>query len=399
MPRLLTTISWGRQSHRPAVLAILGVSLLAGFAGSRAAAALVTQREGRGTAQDAPPAAPPPLFPLALAWKTDLDKPPTALPGTDAARVYVPTESGVLTALARGDGVKAWSISLATAGVPVSDETRVFIPANEELVALDASRGTELWKRPLGGALAAPFVTREGWLIAALANGEVQARRVTDGATVWQRTLGAPASGPPFIVEDRLYVGLADGRVQATTITDGTVVWERRLGERVVSVIATTDRVYAGSTDNFFYALDARDGRIAWRWRTGADLIGQAAVDDERVYFVSLDTVMRALDRSSGVQRWRTPLPWRPTSGPVLVGDTLVLSGLTPGLRGYATATGKEAGKFEPTAADVLELDALQGPLLYAAGAPPDGVVLAAVTTRGRVYGFKRGTAPAATQK
>jgi outer membrane protein assembly factor BamB len=386
MARLLTTISWGRQSHRPAVLAILGVSLLAGFTGSGAAAARVAQK-----AQDAATPPSPPLFPLTLAWKTDLDKPPTGLPSTDDARLYVPTESGVLTALARVDGAKVWSIPIATAGVPVSDGTRVFIAANGEVVALDASRGTELWKSPLGGALAAPFVTRQGWLIAVLASGELQARRVTDGATVWQRTLGAPASGPPFIIEDRLYLPLADGRVQAATITDGAVVWERTLGERVVSVIATTDRVYAGSTDNFFYALDVRDGRISWRWRTGADLVGSAAVDDERVYFVSLDTVMRALDRSSGVQRWRTPLPWRPTSGPVLVGDTLVVSGLTPGLRGYATATGKETGKLEPTA-DVLELDALLGPMLYAAGAPPDGVVLAAVTTRGRLYGFKRGT-------
>ncbi len=74
--------------------------------------------------------------------------------------------------------------------------------------------------------------------------------------------------------------------------------------------------------------------------------MGAAIADDERVYFTSLDTVVRALDRGHGAQRWRQPLPWRPRTGPLRVGNTLVASGIAVDLRGYAMDTGKPVGEY-----------------------------------------------------
>ena len=60
------------------------------------------------------------------------------------------------------------------------------------------------------------------------------------------------------------------------------------------------DRLYLGSDDNFFYSLSANDGVVRWRWRTGADVVGAPVADARRVYFTSLDNVLRALDLGSG---------------------------------------------------------------------------------------------------
>jgi hypothetical protein len=38
-------------------------------------------------------------------------------------------------------------------------------------------------------------------------------------------------------------------------------------------------------------------------------------VDDDRVYFAALDNIVRALDRSTGNQRWKTSLSTRPVGG------------------------------------------------------------------------------------
>ena len=119
------------------------------------------------------------------------------------------------------------------------------------------------------------------------------------------------------LAADRVYVPLADGRIVALRIDTGDVVWERRLGGPTTGLLALDDRVYAGSNDNFFYALDAADGRVAWRWRTGADVVGVPVVDERNVYFVSLDNVLRALSRRTGVQQWARLLPLRPTRGPL----------------------------------------------------------------------------------
>ena len=89
----------------------------------------------------------------------------------------------------------------------------------------------------------------------------------------------------------------------------------------------------------------ANDGAVAWRWRTGADVIGVPVVDDARVYFVSLDNVLRALDRESGAQRWKRALPLRPTRGPVAAGATLLVSGLSPTLRAFNMKDGAPAGE------------------------------------------------------
>ena len=91
-----------------------------------------------------------------------------------------------------------------------------------------------------------------------------------------------------------------DGRVVALQVESGEPVWERRLGGAPNDMLALDDRLYVGSADNFFYCLDADDGEVAWRWRTGADVIGAPVADDRRVYFVSLDNVLRALDLRRG---------------------------------------------------------------------------------------------------
>ena len=70
------------------------------------------------------------------------------------------------------------------------------------------------------------------------------------------------------------------------------------------------------------------------------------------MYFVSLDNVLRALNRNSGVQRWKSPLPLRPTSGPAKVGETIVVTGVAPMLRGYNAKDGKAAGDL-PTNGEI----------------------------------------------
>jgi hypothetical protein len=84
---------------------------------------------------------------------------------------------------------------------------------------------------------------------------------------------------------------------------------------------------------------------VEWRWVTGANVIGRPVVDDQTVYFVSLDNVLRALNISSGVQRWKSGLQVRPTTGPLKWSKTIVVTGTAPSLKAYNAADGKSAGE------------------------------------------------------
>jgi hypothetical protein len=94
-------------------------------------------------------------------------------------------------------------------------------------------------------------------------------------------------------------------------------------------------------------------------------------VDEQTVYFVSLDNVLRALSVSSGVQQWKSPLPVRPSTGPVKWSQTLVVVGTTPGLKAYNAKDGKPAGQ-------VSTLSALSAPpYLFSDPSSPLPVLLA----------------------
>jgi outer membrane protein assembly factor BamB len=133
--------------------------------------------------------------------------------------------------------------------------------------------------------------------------------------------------------------------VIALTVVDGSPIWERRLGGAPNEILALEDRLYVGAQDNFLYCLMTEDGRIDWRWRTGGDVIGLPVVDDNTVYFVSLDNVLRALNRKSGGQRWIRTLPFRPAWAPVKVAGVLVVAGQSPSLRAYALTDGSASGE------------------------------------------------------
>jgi len=224
----------------------------------------------------------------------------------------------------------------------------LFVVDENAISAVDLGTGSAAWRLPLAEELAVPPIWDNGWLMVGTAARELLAFRAADGHLVWRRTLGANAHARPAFAADRVYVPTEDGRLVALRVDTGEPIWERRMGGAANDVLEVDDRIYVGSNDNFLYCLLAEHGTIDWRWRTGGDVIGMPAADTERVYFVSLDNVFRALDLKTGAQRWKTALPLRPSRGPVLAGDALIVSGLAPTARAYSARDGKPAGEIAP---------------------------------------------------
>jgi outer membrane protein assembly factor BamB len=217
-----------------------------------------------------------------------------------------------------------------------------------------------------------------GWLVVAL-SGTVLAVRATDGHVLWRHDVGSEVRARPALAADRVYVATADDRIVALQVQTGEELWARRLGGPPNDMLALDDRIYVGSDDNFLYCLKARDGEIDWRWRTGGDVIGVPVVDESRMYFVSLDNVLRGLDRRSGAQRWKRPLPLRPTAGPARTQDLLIVSGVTPAVRFYQMRDGAQAGEV-PTDGDVAS-----GVYVLPDLEPPTFVVVTRNITKGEM--------------
>ncbi len=330
------------------------------------------------------------MLPLAPRWSVDIAAQPVAraAPVFDDERVYVALRAGQIVARSLVDGSETWRKDLPTDQPISADEGIVFVSSRDGIHALRGADGATLWETPLPN-ITAPLVARGGWLIA-LAERRAIAFRSKDGVRVWERDVGGSIEAPA-IDGDRVYVSVDDGRIVAAHLTTGESIWESTIGATAGPLFALGDRVYAGASDRLFYCLKAQSGEIDWTKRIGAAVLGPAAVDDEHVYFVALDNVIRALDRSNGNQRWQHAYRRRALTGPAVGGRyVFVASSSSPDIWIW-TIDGRPAGSltlpsapavppaFLERAAGLLDVVAVTGnlagqwqlTLLTRAGEPP----------------------------
>jgi outer membrane protein assembly factor BamB len=318
----------------------------------------------------------PALPPFRIGWTVALNGSLTAPPVFSGQRGYFPLDEGRLAAYDLTGGKPLWVAMARIASPPAAGDGLVFIAEPETLCAVREVDGSVAWQVPFAGPLAAPLAWDNGWLIAVAASGTILAFRASDGELIWRRDVSSPVKARPALAADRVYLPAGD-RIIALQVETGVPLWERKLGGALNDVLALEDRLYVGSDDNFLYCLKTHDGLLDWRWRTGADVVGMPAADGHRVYFVSLDNLLRGLDLKSGAQRWKRALPLRPNAGPLKAGDTLIVSGVAPMLRAYFSKDGAPAG-------DVATDGELASPPYFVAGPGEPTVV---VVTRNMAKG------------
>jgi outer membrane protein assembly factor BamB len=304
-------------------------------------------------------------FPLQAQWTTTLVVPPGFPPAYDAAQAYVALRNSQLVAVSLETGQPAWSVECPVSAAPAAGDGLVFVGGDGFLRALAQGDGAQRWRTPLDGTVASVHWDT-GWLIATTDRGALLAIRAADGEVLWRRDLASGLQSAPAPTGDRLYLSLQSGVVMALALQTGDLVWTAQLPKPGAGILAIGDRLFIGSLDNKFYCLSTKKGDVVWSWRTGADVIGMPAIDLKRVYFVSLDNVLRALDRKSGSIRWMKSLPMRPSAGPLLSGTTLIAVGVSSELHAYSVAAGLPLGDLVLKSAQGQEMQLAAPPHLTA---------------------------------
>jgi outer membrane protein assembly factor BamB len=336
---------WKRSTTRccSAVALTLASSLACSAFGARAAGQTRQLHKPPGHSSK-PDSTSLTFLPATTLWTLALNNALTAPPAFEAHYAFFPIEGKRIVAYDLARGSRLWMTSAAPVMAAAASPDLLFIVENDALAALHVTDASTAWRLPFAEKLAAPPAWDNGWLVVSTIDGSVLAFSGADGTLVWRQEVGSPAHAHPSLAADRVYIPTEDGRVVALRVDTGTPIWEHRLGGAAGDILALDERLYVGSKDNSLYCLKAEDGEEAWHWVTGGDVIGLPVVDERSVYFVSLDNVLRALNRNSGNQRWKRGLPLRPTTGPVKAAQTLLIRGLTDKLPGYKVEDGTPAG-------------------------------------------------------
>ena len=160
------------------------------------------------------------------------------------------------------------------------------------------------------------------------------------GAQKWaypsSDNLKTPIFGSIAFAAGVIYFGSGDG-LYAVDAVDGKLRWPRYSVAAGISTspLALGDRVYFGSGDGKIYALQTATGDPAdgvWSSAksagisSGGDFIGDMAVFNEAVYYVTSDNVIHAISLATGQQRWATRLSANLTNAtPVIAGEYLYI--------------------------------------------------------------------------
>jgi outer membrane protein assembly factor BamB len=284
------------------------------------------------------------VFPLLVKWAVTFDVPPAFPPAYDEAKAFIALRNNQLISVSLDTGKSDWSIDSPTTAAPAVGDSLVFAGGDGYVQAFAQLDGAARWKSRVEGSVTSLY-WNTGWLLATTDKNALLALRAADGTLIWRRDLESGLESAPAPDGDRLYLSMKSGALLALAMQTGEPVWTRQLAKPGNGLLPLGDHLYLGSQDDMFYCLSTIDGRTLWRWRTGADVIGTPAIDAKRVYFVSLDNVLRALDRKSGSVRWQKSLPMRPSTGPLLTGWTLLVAGSVAELHGYSSEfNGAELG-------------------------------------------------------
>ncbi len=262
----------------------------------------------------------------------------TIMPIVSGGRVFVSDDSGGLAALDEATGTALWEADVGSpiraSSVLVGD---LLVVAGEDgaVVAFAAADGQRRWAATVEGPISASLAEVAGRIYVGSESGSMSILDAATGRDLGSIEVGGPLTRGPAVAGGTLYAGTADGLVVAIELASRRERWRRAdlrpNGFSTPSVVDEVVYIGHGLEDDVanaeLLALDSRTGRDVWTFPLPeAGQIHVGAVDAERVYAVSTDTNVYALERSTGKVVWTftTRSPNGALAG--LVGTTLFVS-------------------------------------------------------------------------
>jgi outer membrane protein assembly factor BamB len=241
----------------------------------------------------------------ALGWRTRTDAPVHAAPTVSDGRVFVVDVNDELLALNATDGLQVWTYQaltepariLAASSPAIENDTLVTSFASGELVALRAANGNELWNASLSRAsrtnalseirdIAGRPVIYKTDVFAVSHADYFAAVDIRTGSVRW--TLPVSAITTPWAAGDVVYVVDQSGQVICVSRDSGQVYWIRDLNAGLrkkkraywSSPLLAGNRLITLSTKGEALALNPKTGATVASLKLGAEaLLGPIAVD------------------------------------------------------------------------------------------------------------------------
>ena len=341
---------------------------------------------------------------LSLAWRASIgagspgEGQLLARPVVAEGRVFTMDAEGMIRAFDAESGALLWQFEqdedhadgLIGGGLAYANGWLFATLSSGDVLGLDAESGTEMWRQSLGVPLRAAPTVAEDRVLVLTADNQLYALEGTGGRPVWRHAgffegtglLGGPS---PAVDGDLVIVPYSSAEVYAIRLDNGRPLWsdtvERPRRTQALDEITDIEGmpvidgevVYVAGYGGQMAAIDARRGIRQWDLDVASTETPWLAGDF--IYVLTTRGEVICLLRANGRIRWVSPLPrvvdpddpgstpivW---SGPILVGDRLLVAG-----------SQGQAITMSPYTGEILGRQELPGP-----------VVIPPVAAAGNVY-------------
>jgi outer membrane protein assembly factor BamB len=289
------------------------------------------------------------VFPLAEAARFALDGRLVRSLVRVEGKLYFSTDRGFVYCLEEDGRKILWTYAAGAAlGCPpaVGGRSVAVWDRDNGVHGIDP-QGNLIWKTRLPESIISDLCAARDRFYVGTTDGRLYAMDSDTGDVLWTFKTDAPVEAACAVWRNSIVQASVDGRIYFLN-SEGKLLQRVEAGAAVrVTPLVDGDRLYFGTEDGRYNCLDLRTRRRKWRMRTDGKVLSPSVADAKRVYFTASNTVLYALDKSSGDIAWWAILPSRSPFRPELAGEKVLASSLSPLLLCLDRKAGEEAGRYD----------------------------------------------------
>ncbi|MEM9716062.1 MAG: PQQ-binding-like beta-propeller repeat protein [Pseudomonadota bacterium] len=305
----------------------------------------------------------------------------TADPIVVGGRIFVMDATAQVSAIS-ANGQVLWQADLrperdagddiSGGGLAYADGTLLASTGYGDVVALEATTGTEKWRQRFQAGLTAAPAVAGNTVIAVSVGNEAMGLNLSNGRIRWRETSGgsntAVAGGGTPAISGRLAViPFPSGELLAVTTQNGIRVWSSAVtGSRLGLArglfsplsgdpVIDSGSVFAANQAGRMASIDLRTGARNWSANEGS--YSPAWVTGNSIFVMTDQARLKRLSRSDGTVLWSQDLPVKPDRrrarsvyahfGPVLAGGRLYVASSDEVLRAFDPNNGTPLGAID----------------------------------------------------
>ncbi len=243
-------------------------------------------------------------------------------------------------------------------GVGVGNDLVLLATNTGYLIALHQADGSLAWQSRLSSEVLSPPQVNRAIVVAQSVDGVLAGYDPHDGTRKWSFNTSSPkltlrGTSTPILLADAVIAGFANGRVVMLDTARGLPQWEQKVAigqgeselERLVDIdgqmVTEAGRVFAVSYQGQLVAIDIATGKLGWQL-PASSFVGVGA-GFGNVYLAADNSVLTAFDMASSKEIWSIDaLTYRDITAPVATGNYIAVGDL----EGYVHLIAQSDGRF-----------------------------------------------------